>query len=344
VGHRRLEAGGAKRVPRDAGLCRALRVAACVGLAICLVVGPARAQWIEERVGACTLTAPVALEPRLRALAGSAREILPVLEADLGVRAAAPYRVYLMGPGAERDPLTAALERAAPRWAAGYMIPERRVGAVRVALANRYPYGTIESVFAHEVAHLLIHDAAPRGVPRWFNEGVATRAGRKWSLEDAWVYATSLLTASLPPLAEVETGFSGTEPAARLAYAASSSFVGWAESEYGARFVPEVLELAGAMPFEDAWRRATGAALEASEAAWRRDTLLRYRWIPALLTASGAVWALLGFLAFIGGVRKKLLARAQRACWAEEEAAFDAARADEGEPPAQDASPDSPDR
>jgi hypothetical protein len=37
---------------------------------------------------------------------------------------------------------------------------------------------------------------------------------------------------------------------------------------------------------------------------------------------------MLGLLTFIGGVRKKALARAQRARWGEEEAALDAARAE----------------
>jgi len=199
------------------------------------------------------------------------------------------------------------------------------VGAVRIALASRYPYGTIESVFAHEVTHLLIHDAAGERVPRWFNEGVATRAGRQWSLEDALVYSTSLLTASLPPLAEIDAAFQGPESNVRLAYAASSSFVAWAQRQYGERMVPDLLVAARTRPFDDAWRWVTGVPLDIAEEAWRRDSLLRYRWLPGLLTASGLLWAMLGLLTMIGGMRKKALARAQRARWAIEEAAVAAA-------------------
>lgn len=276
---------------------------------------------MRERVGACTIEAPASLARQARALAVEARAILPRLERQLGVRAAGGYRIVLLGPGAASDPLTARLEASAPPWAAGFMIPAQRVGAVRVALASRYPYGTIEAVFAHEVVHLLVHDAAGERVPRWFNEGVATRAGRQWSLEDAFVYATSLLTASLPPLDGIDAAFRGSESNVRLAYAASSSFVAWAERHYGERMVPEVLNASRTRAFEDAWRWVTGTSLEVAESAWRRESLLRYRWLPALLTASGAVWALLGLLAMIGGMRKRALARAQRARWALEESA-----------------------
>jgi hypothetical protein len=255
----------------------------------------------------------------------AARDILPRLEAQLGVTAAAPYRIVLLPAGAAGHPLTARLDASAPAWAAGFMIPEQRVGAVRVAKAAHYPYGSIEAVFAHEVAHLLIHDAAGGRVPRWFNEGVATRAGRQWSLEDAFVYSSALLTASLPSLAEMDMEFLGPEPGVRRAYAASSSFVAWAQKHYGERMVAGILEAARTRPFEDAWRWVTGADLAVSEAAWRRESLLRYRWLPALLTASGVLWAMLGLLTMVGGIRKKARARAQRERWAIEEAAAAAA-------------------
>lgn len=276
---------------------------------------------MREVAGPCTIEAPAALARQAQALAEDARTIVPRLERQLGVRAQGPFRIVLLGPHAASDPLTARLEASAPRWAAGFMIPGQRLGAVRVAQANQYPYGTIEAVFAHEVTHLLIYDAAGDRVPRWFNEGVATRAGRQWSLEDALVYATSLLTASLPPMQEIDAQFQGPESSVRLAYAASSSFVAWAQRHYGERMVPEVLRASRTGPFEDAWRRVTGAPLEVAEAAWRRESLLRYRWLPGLLTASGLLWALLGLLTLIGGARKKALARAQRSRWALEEAA-----------------------
>ncbi len=280
---------------------------------------------MRERVGECTIEAPSSLGRQAAALAGAARQILPRLEAQLGVRAVAPYRIVLLGPHAASNPLTAGLEASAPPWAAGFMIPDRRVGAVRIELANRYPYGTIEAVFAHEVTHLLIHDGSDDRVPRWFNEGVATRAGRQWSLEDAFLYATSLLTSSLPPMTDVNAAFHGPESNVRIAYAASSSFVAWAERHYGERFVADMLRAARTSAFDDAWRRVTGVPLAASEAAWRRESLLRYRWLPAVLTASGMLWAILGLLTMAGGIRRKLEARAQRARWAVEEAAAEAA-------------------
>jgi Peptidase MA superfamily len=300
----------------------ATRAAAFMLAGLLFAIAPASAQRVRFVAGPCTIEASAVLERQAQALAARAKEIVPRLERQLGVRVAGPFRMVLLGADAASDPLTAPLEASAPAWAAGWMQPAARAGAVRVARASRYPYGTIEAVFAHEVTHLLIYDAVGDRVPRWFNEGVATRAGRQWSLEDMMLYSSSLLTTSLPPLTDVDAGFLGSEPSARLAYAASSSFVGWAERHYGEGFVAGALLATRTMPFESAWRRNAGVALEVSESQWRNETLLRYRWIPGVLAASGLLWALLGFLTLVGGVRKRILARAQRRAWAEEEAAM----------------------
>src|SRR5262249_28524275 len=119
-------------------------------------------------VGALTLEAPPAQRHLLADLARDAAPALRRLEADLGARAAGPYRLVLIPPGRLEDPALAALDAGAPPWAAGFLIPERRVGGIRIARAENYPYADLASVLTHEAAHMLLHDAAGGSLPRWF--------------------------------------------------------------------------------------------------------------------------------------------------------------------------------
>jgi len=73
------------------------------------------------------------------------------------VRTAARFHMVLIPAGALADSDLRRLDESAPWWAAGFTIPERRVCAIRMAMAGRYPYGSLESVLAHEATHMLIH-------------------------------------------------------------------------------------------------------------------------------------------------------------------------------------------
>jgi hypothetical protein len=282
--------------------------------------GAAWAGWSRVRIGLCSLEAPAGAEPALRSLASRAWDILPQVESDLGVHPAARYRIILIPPAASRDSELIRLEAAAPEWAAGYLIPEQRIGAIRVAEAARYPYGTLEAVLAHEAAHMLIHDAAGERVPLWFNEGVATWQGRRWSLEDMMVYTTSLLTSDLPKLAALDSSFHGSAGEAQLAYAASFAFVSWNVHRHGRDLVRTVLRDSRSGSFAKTWLAATGTTLDRSEAAWRRESLIRYRWIP-ILTASSTLWIGITLLAMVAGVRKRARARRLREQWDREDQA-----------------------
>ncbi len=268
---------------------------------------------VSARIGLCVIEAPPEAERALVSLSERARTILPTLEADLGTRPLGRYRIWLITPSAAAgsDSEMARLDAGAPPWAAGYMIPEARLGAIRLAQANQYPYGTVESVFAHEVTHLLIHDATRGNLPRWFDEGLATLQGRKWSLEDAMVYSSSLLTSDLPPLAGLDSAFSASADEARLAYAGSFSFVSRAARRYGPRFVPTLLREAAHRPFARAWLAAAGRELYRDEAEWRRESLVRFRWIP-IITASSTFWIGISLLAAAAGAKRRARAKQAR--------------------------------
>jgi hypothetical protein len=269
-------------------------------------------------VGACIIEAPPAARVQLEALAERAKTILPRLEAALGVRPAGPFRILLIPPGRSDDPEITALDAAAPRWAAGFMQPRRRLGGIRLALADRYPYSDPASVLLHEAVHMLLFDATAGGVPRWFEEGVATGFERAWGLRDIVVQSSSLLTGRLPALAELDAAFEASDTRARAAYAASFDFVSWTVRQHGEGVVRDIVRAAAHRPFAEAWEEATGKSLARSEAEWRRGSLLLYRWIPAL-TGSTVLWGGITLLALAAGARRRARSRAIRECWEAED-------------------------
>ena len=280
--------------------------------------GPGADRLERIRVADCILEAPPELRARLDDLAGRAAAILERVESELGAGAAAPYRIVLIPPGRVEDAALRRLDAEAPPWAAGFLIPARRLGGIRVALADRYPHGDLDSVLAHEATHMVLHDTAGGGLPRWFGEGVATGVERSWGLRDVLVYSSSLLAGPLPALSDLDAAFAASDDRARTAYAASFDFLLWAGGRYGRGFVKRVVREAAALPFPQAWECATGTALSLSEAEWRRGSLLLYRWVPAL-TGTTAVWSAITFLALLAGARRRARARAILRRWEDEE-------------------------
>jgi hypothetical protein len=226
--------------------------------------------------------------------------------------------MILIPPGEIRDPALAQFDAEVPEWAAGYVDPERRIGAIRVGLAAQYPYGTLESVLAHEATHQLLSDAVGGRIPLWFNEGVATMQGRRWSFDDYRIVTTTLLTRDLPPLTTLDSMFHGAESDAEMAYAASFSFVSWSARRHGPAFLRDVLRATRDRRFEQAWRQRAGMPLEESERLWRRSSTFRYRWIP-ILTASSTLWLGVVVLFFMAGWRKRARVREIQRRWEEEE-------------------------
>jgi hypothetical protein len=274
----------------------------------------------RERIGPLILEAGPGAERALERLADDARGIVPRLEADLGVRFAGPFRMVLIAPNARgrlADPMLVGLDEGAPPWAAGYVVTGARLGAIRLGLSSQYPYGSPTSVLAHEATHVLLHDAAGERLPLWFQEGVATLEGRRWSLEDWVIDAANVLGDEAPTLDELNGYFGASEPLAREAYASSFSFVSWVVGARGPGVLPDLLRAARDRPFADAWAAATGSTLAADEAAWRKAMTIRYRWAGAL-TASATLWLLVSVLAFLIGAWRRWRQRRVRERWPDE--------------------------
>ena len=158
---------------------------------------------------------------------------------------------------------------------------------------------------------MLLFDVAGGGLPRWFEEGVATGFERAWGLRDIMVQSSSVLTGRLPALQDLDAAFGATDTSARAAYAASFDFVSWTVRRHGEGVVRDIVHASARRPFAEAWEEATGASLARSESEWRRSSLLYYRWIPAL-TGSTVLWGGITVLALVAGARRRARSRAIR--------------------------------
>lgn len=233
-----------------------------------------------------------------------------------------PIRAVVLPRGAIVDPNLRALDRGAPDWAAGYALSDQRLLVIRLAQSETYPYFDAGGVLAHEVAHVLIADAAGGSdrIPRWFNEGVASAEQRRWNLRDTLVSASGAVFGPLPTLDEMDAAFGGSASRARYAYAASFDFVRWARGEYGDGVVRDVLSEARTQPFPAAWRQATGDYLWHSEEAWRSSSVWLYRILP-LLTNTGNLWLLVIVVFFAAMWARRRKTRKLMEKWEEEEQA-----------------------
>lgn len=302
--------------------------AALAALLVLLAVAPAAAaaatadggaaDWARVEVGPLTLEGPASYRPLLEELAGRARLFLPDLERSLGVAPAGPITMVIIPPDPSPYPAVVRLDRAAPAWAAGFALTSWRIGGLRIAQADTYPFGDPASVLAHEIAHFLIHDAGGDGLPRWFSEGVSTREQRRWSLRDALVYSSNLMIGPLPTLRQMDRAFAGSAREARLAYAASFDFVDWASEEHGEDLVRRVLRSSRDRPFPEAWLAVTGVPLAESEARWRRTSLALYRWLPAI-TGAGGLWIGITALFLVATWGRKRRTRRLYERWEEED-------------------------
>jgi peptidase MA superfamily protein len=103
-----------------------------------------------------------------------------------------------------------------PSWATG-----NYDGRIRIAVGGTLPSRDLDRVVTHELAHAIIESAAPRRVPAWLNEGLATYLE---SSDRAWVPDVLRQATTIVPLDTLVRGFSGLdEQGALVAYAESAT-------------------------------------------------------------------------------------------------------------------------
>jgi len=270
--------------------------------------------WPGE-VGAEDLPRLVVAAPEThRALASQLEALQPRrFEAAMGLiglaRAGTPIHVALV---TEQAPEAL----AAPAWVAGYAYGALGHIVLFVERTPAYPDGSLEALLDHEVAHVLIaRAAAQRPVPRWFNEGVAMVAGHAWGLADTSRLTLAVITRSETSVAELGEMFAGPSAEVTRAYALAGAMVRDMLRRYDRDVVARVISgLRLGLPFEEAFRHATGSSLTTFETAfWRRHTFW-YRWVP-LLGSSVTLWFGITMLALVAFRRRRQRDAEIRARW-----------------------------
>lgn len=188
---------------------------------------------------------------------------------------------------------------------------------------SSYPYGSLETVFRHEVVHLALTNAAGRrALPRWFHEGVAVSIESDWGVGDTLRLLIS--AAGGPEVSDVTRLFeSDNRPDTTEAYLLAAALVDDVRRRHGATIPGAIArEVAVGTPFDVAFVRHTGETPdEAAAVAWatyRRITT----WLP-VVTSGNAIWTViltLAFIAFVVRLRQRAIRRRQ---WDEDEQSLD---------------------
>jgi hypothetical protein len=217
-------------------------------------------------------------------------------------------------------PERGALAERTPAWVSGYADGAARTVVLFPSRVARYPDDTLVNLVHHEVAHVLVAEAARgRPVPRWFNEGIATVAAREWGIEDRARYTAAVVLGGPETTADLDRGFAAGGRQASRAYALSSAFVRWLQSSYGDAVTARILASIGAdMSFREAFVRATGDTVERAEHRFFVREALWHTWLP-FLTSSGVLWTVITALALIAIQRRRVRSAAMRRRWDEEE-------------------------
>jgi len=197
--------------------------------------------------------------------------------------------------------------RDLPGWVAGYARGDRSIVVLLPARVASYPDRNLRVLLHHEITHLLVWEASGgRGIPRWFNEGLATVAAREWGLEDRARYAAAVIGRGPRNLVQLDRAFSGSGAEVSRAYALSASLIRSLIHENGASTTAEILgRVKVGESFEEAFLHVTGGSLS----AFSEEQLQRRRpWTVYLpwLTSTSTLWMLVSLLAVIAILRHRM--------------------------------------
>jgi hypothetical protein len=224
-----------------------------------------------------------------------------------------PIRVVLSAESSE-------LAHEVPAWISGFARGSDAVIVLFPARVHSYPDRNLRTLVHHEVAHVLVAQAARgRPVPRWFNEGVATVAAREWGIEDRARFAMAVLGARPHGVRDLDASFAGSGPEIMRAYALSSAFVRFIQRRYGSTAPAMVLGgLARDLSFDEAFHRATGERLAHAEKIFFEKNVFWTTWLP-FLTSTGALWMAITILALVAIRRRRVRSQEMLEAWEEEE-------------------------
>ncbi len=276
--------------------------------ALGLLSGPALARPLEVWIDA-----PADLERAAARLREWQPERLVGFQRLIGLTdAGEPIRVVL----ATEDSIPAS---AVPPWIAGYARRDALV-VLFPARVPTYPNSSLDELLGHEVAHVLIQRAAGgRGVPRWFNEGLAMLAEEAWDWGDRSRAVIALARGRRYRLAALDRRFAGSRSEVSGAYALSASFVRTVVRLFGREAPADILaRIAAGQSFESAFAAATGTTLAEAEGDFWRRLAFWNRWLP-FVTSPTTLWIGVTLLALLAIKHRRDRNRRLEEMWAEEE-------------------------
>jgi len=309
-----------------------LRALAALVVAALLVAAPAPAAAqsiplpVAIRQGGVMVRAEAGMDGVAGRVAANARAALAAIAEDLpGLQV--PRRVEIRLVKRAEDLARAAPSgRAPPPWAIGVAYPDE--GVVVVAFRRGPMPAAVDSVVAHELAHLALGAALGSRAPRWLHEGFAYLHSSDFSIDRTRTLTGMAWTGDVIPLAALDHSFPAAEDAAARAYAQSYDLVAFMAhrgrssslDDDGNRwpFREFLVSLARGATLEQAARHAFSTGIADLFEEWRENLRQRYLVLPAGLLGV-AIWVIAAVLLVLAFLRKRRLGRATLARWADEE-------------------------
>jgi hypothetical protein len=258
-----------------------------------------------------TVDAPPSLEWAADRVTGAEWSQLGEALVSSGLTLPATIQVTLI---AEDDARAARM----PRWIVGIALAPSRI-AIFPERTAAYPYGSLESVVRHEVAHLALSArAGGQDLPRWFHEGVAVAVEGGWGLTDQVRLLGAIV--SEPPIEEVGRLFgTGEQPDSVRAYLLATALVEDIRRRHGAGLPGAVAaRVASGVPFARAFVLETGETVdEATASAW--GGYLRWTNRILLFVNPASVWTAILMLAATAFVAQRRRRARRRRQWDEED-------------------------
>ncbi len=161
-----------------------------------------------------------------------------------------------------------------PTWADATAWPSQGAIFLRVPSARGATEKPLETVFVHELVHILLGRAfAPGDPPTWLQEGLARFTAGQVA-PDTMARVSRLGT--VPALHELAAGFPNQAAHASAAYDVSGAFIAWFDGTYGPKATRRLVQgLIGGRDLDAAFVGATGQGLAAVESDWRSS------WAPS---------------------------------------------------------------
>lgn len=263
---------------------------------------PAGPQWSKLSVGPATVHAEKGTEALASRLAASAPPMIGAIAALLQIDPPEELDIVVAANAAS---FAAGQRGSPPSWAAGTAWPEDGEIWLRADLRG----GTaIEQVFAHELVHVVLGQAAGPEAPAWFQEGLARMLAGEITLQTRAALLRAALFDRVLPFSRLEHSWPRGAVEAQLAYAQSADFVAWIHETNPGAIRRLAANFAVGQGVDLAFRGAVGATFAGAEQRWRSRITFWHAFFPAI--GDGALlWGAAAAIFLVGGTARIIRTR-----------------------------------